>query len=184
VLHEDLVPFLWPEQAESSAFWTFVKAKGSREAEVWSDKIVSTKHEGRVVLTLLKGVNLIGEDKGTLLAPGVLPPAVLLYSPELYVKECRFNAMFVYAALPLGRSIPLWSIYPRKTGCRWTWVHPMRLYTAARMTLHSFSALNLSQLSQVEQDSVQHLAAFGFVKEWSPQISWSYAPQMENCLNQ
>jgi hypothetical protein len=102
MLHRDLVPFLWPEQAESSAFWTFVKAKGSREAEVWSDKIVSTEHEGRIALTLLKGFNLIGEDRGTLLAPGVLPPAMLLCSPALYVKECPFNAMFVYAALPAG----------------------------------------------------------------------------------
>jgi hypothetical protein len=102
LLHMDLVPFLWPEQDDSSAFWMFVKAKGSREADLWSDKIVSTKQEGQDALTLLTGFSLIGKDGGNHLAPGVLPPAVLLCSPALYVKECLFNASFVYAALPAG----------------------------------------------------------------------------------
>jgi hypothetical protein len=102
LLHEDLVPFLWPEQEESSAFWTFVREKGNREADVWSNKIVSTKHEGHIALTLLKEFNLIGEDRGTHFAPGVLPPALLPCPPVLYVKECPFNVTFVYATLPAG----------------------------------------------------------------------------------
>jgi hypothetical protein len=79
-----------------------VKEKGNREVELWSNKIVTTKHEGDITITLLKEFKSMGDDRGTHLAPGVLPPALLPCPPALNVKECRSNKALVYEALPAG----------------------------------------------------------------------------------
>ena len=104
LLHEDLAPYLWPQQAESEGFWSFVRDKGQRESDLWRGAIVSSKDETKRALTLLKGFGLLGraDQERCHLAPGVLPPALLSRKPTLYVKECRFNCEFRYTALPAG----------------------------------------------------------------------------------
>ena len=101
-LHKDLAPFLWPSQPVSGEFWSFVRGKSKREAELWAEDVITSNEHLERAMALLKGFDLIVEVFPDFIVPGVLAPAMVPCTPAFDIDQCPFQVQYTYCAIPAG----------------------------------------------------------------------------------
>jgi hypothetical protein len=100
LLHRSLLPFLWPCRTESQEFWSFLRQKGARESELWSENVISNDEESHRAMALLGGFDLVLERGDEFLVPGVLPPSLLPETPLNMTKYCTSQILISFLTLP------------------------------------------------------------------------------------
>jgi len=101
LLHEQLIPFLWPACPESFQFWRCIR-ESERGRELWPEDIISNVGELNHAMALLEGFDLIVKVGCEYVVPSVLPPAMLNGTPELDCPECPYRSALKYSKLPSG----------------------------------------------------------------------------------
>jgi hypothetical protein len=111
ILHDDLSPFLWPQDDASADFWAGVR-QSKLDGEEWSEDVAVSKDDFVRIHALLEGFDIMVPSTGTSKASAAkefLVPTLIaqgckrvLEAATLSSEEAVHWAVFTYPAMPPG----------------------------------------------------------------------------------